>query len=482
MAARRGAPACPVPPRAAGGSLGCGAPFCSCPTFALSCRRGTPPSLPCHLCPSALRPARARCGAIRVAALPLCPPSLPRPPGPVLPPVCSPSLVLPCPPSHAPGPLSPCPRPPFTPLTYTSRSNTRGIPPTPSSPCRPLVPWSLGLWHARRTAPACGLCPSTPALPPPPSPALFPLGHYAGHCVGKSQARRRHVAGTHLASIGGVVGLVGTTMWPPAAATAPAGAAAAGSHSKCRGGRGPGRPRLPPGQGFTAPAPCPPVVLWAPDCTCCQRSITLRLPAAATAPAGAAAAGGRSKCRGGRGPSRPRLPPGQGFTVPPAAPGRRGGSIKSSCKRSKKNRHIYIYIYIYIYLYIYISSNLHPSPNSRWLHHTALRYVRRAQSGAYMWWKAPNSVKTGSKWAKNTCLSIPNGPGSLLEKRVFDPFLTHFWSQNGPFSRHFGSFQEPKPVATDSKWAKTTCLSIINGPGSFLEKRVFDPFLTHCWS
>ena len=144
--------------------------------------------------------------------------------------------------------------------------------------------------------------------------------------------------------------------------------------------------------------------------------------------------------------------------------------------------YVYIYIYIYIYMYIYISSNLHPSPNSRWLHHTAPRYVRRAQSGAYMWWKGLNLVKTGSKRAKNPCLSIPNGLRSLLEKRVFDPFLTHFWSQNGPFSRHFGSFQEPKPVATGSKWAKTTCLSIPNGPGSFLEKRVFDPFLTHCWS
>ena len=99
-----------------------------------------------------------------------------------------------------------------------------------------------------------------------------------------------------------------------------------------------------------------------------------------------------------------------------------------------------------------------------------------------MWWKGLSSVRTGSKRAKNTCLSIPNGPASLLEKRVFDPFLTHFLSQNGPFSRHFGILHEPKPVATGSKWAKTTCLSIINGPGSFLEKHVFDPFLTHCWS
>ena len=99
-----------------------------------------------------------------------------------------------------------------------------------------------------------------------------------------------------------------------------------------------------------------------------------------------------------------------------------------------------------------------------------------------MWWRGLNSVKTGSKRAQNTCLSIINGSGSLLKKRVFDPFLTHFWSQNGAFSRHFGIFHGPKPVATCSKWAKTTCLSIINGPGSFLKKRVFDPFLTHCWS
>ena len=227
---------------------------------------------------SALRPTRARCGAIREATLPPCSPPLLPLPGPALPLVCSFSLVLPCPPSQAPvslalclpvsvfplpprrtlcgairvaslplslhlsapwcpGPrasgthvalhppvafflsalsarppsssLAPLPRPlgpwpsvSLSPsslyrLAYTSRSNTRGIPPTPSSPCRPLVPRSLGLWHARRTAPACGLCPSTPALPPPPSPAPFPLGHYARHCVGKSHACRRHAPGLY---------------------------------------------------------------------------------------------------------------------------------------------------------------------------------------------------------------------------------------------------------------------------------------------
>ena len=79
-------------------------------------------------------------------------------------------------------------------------------------------------------------------------------------------------------------------------------------------------------------------------------------------------------------------------------------------------------------------------------------------------------------------LEHPQWSGITFGKRVFDPFLTHFWSRNGPFSRHFGIFHEPKPVATGSRWAKNTCLSIINGPGSFLEKCFFDPFLTRCWS
>ena len=82
-------------------------------------------------------------------------------------------------------------------------------------------------------------------------------------------------------------------------------------------------------------------------------------------------------------------------------------------------------------------------------------------------------VQMGSKWPKNTCPSIPNGPGSFLEKRAFDPFLTHFWSQNGPFSRHFGIFCGPKRVTTGSKRAKKTCLSIPSGLGTTLEKIIF---------
>ena len=62
---------------------------------------------------------------------------------------------------------------------------------------------------------------------------------------------------------------------------------------------------------------------------------------------------------------------------------------------------------------------------------------------------------------------------------IFDPFLTHCWSQNGPFARHSGIFHGPKCVTTGSKWAKNTCLSFPNGAGSLLKKCVFDPFLTH---
>ena len=70
-------------------------------------------------------------------------------------------------------------------------------------------------------------------------------------------------------------------------------------------------------------------------------------------------------------------------------------------------------------------------------------------------------------------MSIPNGPRSFLEKRVFDPFLTHCWSKNGPFSRHFGISHGPKRATTGSKRAKNTCLSIPSGLGTTLEKIIF---------
>ena len=82
-------------------------------------------------------------------------------------------------------------------------------------------------------------------------------------------------------------------------------------------------------------------------------------------------------------------------------------------------------------------------------------------------------VTTGSKWARITCLGIPGGVASLVEKKAFDPFWTRFWSQNGPFSRHFGIFHGPKHVTTGSKGAKNTCLSSPRGGGTSLEKIFF---------
>ena len=236
MTARRGTPPCRVPPHAAGGLLSCGVPCYPllCPAFSVPLPSGqrvhsaeqfarrhslsAPPSAPAPwpcLAPCLLALSRLALPLVpgcRVSILlPLCPPPsflspplpYPRPPASastvrsssrgsapsLLPPSAaapwpSPApraFVLPRPPllpfpgPWVPGPLSPCPRPLFILPAYTPRSNTRGTSPTPSSPCRPLAPWSLGLWHACRTAPACGLCPSTPALPPPPSPALLPL-------------------------------------------------------------------------------------------------------------------------------------------------------------------------------------------------------------------------------------------------------------------------------------------------------------------
>ena len=57
-------------------------------------------------------------------------------------------------------------------------------------------------------------------------------------------------------------------------------------------------------------------------------------------------------------------------------------------------------------------------------------------------------------WAKTRHHGLKMGPNHLFEhpewsritfgnKRVFHPFLTHCWSQNGPFSRHFGIFRGP---------------------------------------
>ena len=85
----------------------------------------------------------------------------------------------------------------------------------------------------------------------------------------------------------------------------------------------------------------------------------------------------------------------------------------------------------------------------------------------------------GSKWDHSTCLCNPNNPKVSLEKHIFDSFLTDLWSQNNPFSIHFVTLEWPKLLAMGSKRAHCTCLGTPNGPGPFLEKHFFDPFLTH---
>ena len=88
----------------------------------------------------------------------------------------------------------------------------------------------------------------------------------------------------------------------------------------------------------------------------------------------------------------------------------------------------------------------------------------------------------GSKWAHSTCLCTPNSPKVSLEKHILDAFLIDFWSQNSPFSRDFVTLEGPKWPAMGSKWAHFTCLCTPNSLGSFWGKHIFDPFLTQFWS
>ena len=93
--------------------------------------------------------------------------------------------------------------------------------------------------------------------------------------------------------------------------------------------------------------------------------------------------------------------------------------------------------------------------------------------------EGPKLLNMGSKWAHFTCLCTPNSPKRSLKKHIFDPFLTNLWSQNDPFSKHFVTLELPKWLAMGSKWAHFTCLCTPNGLGSFSEKHIFHPFLTH---
>ena len=84
----------------------------------------------------------------------------------------------------------------------------------------------------------------------------------------------------------------------------------------------------------------------------------------------------------------------------------------------------------------------------------------------------------GPKWPENTLLGTPRGPGSLLEKLVFDPFSAPFRSRKAPFLGLLGTFGGPKRVQMGSKRPEKTLLRTPNGPGSLLEKVVFWLFWT----
>ena len=161
-------------------------PVCS-PSLALLCPSslvaGSPASflsvpLPLFsrllLLTSAPRPARARCGVIREATLPPCSPPLLPLPGPALPLVCSFSLVLPCPPSQAPGSLALCLLVPVLPLPprHTHRGAIREaslpLPLHLAAPWRP-GPWACGT-HVALHPPAAFVPLRPPCLPLPPLP------------------------------------------------------------------------------------------------------------------------------------------------------------------------------------------------------------------------------------------------------------------------------------------------------------------------
>ena len=83
----------------------------------------------------------------------------------------------------------------------------------------------------------------------------------------------------------------------------------------------------------------------------------------------------------------------------------------------------------------------------------------------------------GSKWAHFTCLGTPNGLGSFLHKHIFGLFLTHFWLQNNPFSRHFVTLEWPN----DLQWAQNGLISLVLAlrlvyDNFFWEKHILDPF------
>ena len=74
----------------------------------------------------------------------------------------------------------------------------------------------------------------------------------------------------------------------------------------------------------------------------------------------------------------------------------------------------------------------------------------------------------------------PKQSKMIFEKTVV---LTHFGPIFGPQTAHFpGIFHGPKRVITGSKWAKNNCLSVFEWSQISFGKMFFCPILTHFWS
>ena len=159
---------CPRALRAAGSVVGhLVAPFSALPSPTLC-----PPA-----CASTVR------SNSRGSAPPL-PPSLPRPPGPVLPPVCSPWLTLPCPSSlvaGSPASCLPVPLLPLSPRRAPCRAMRKATLPLPLSLAAPWCPELLvcGTHFVPHTIPPGAGCLAAAARPGPPLAAGGLLGRGA---------------------------------------------------------------------------------------------------------------------------------------------------------------------------------------------------------------------------------------------------------------------------------------------------------------
>ena len=87
----------------------------------------------------------------------------------------------------------------------------------------------------------------------------------------------------------------------------------------------------------------------------------------------------------------------------------------------------------------------------------------------------PKRVTTGSKWAKKHLFEHPQWSTINFGKTSFQPIFDQFLVPKRPLFKAFGIFHGPKRVTTGSKWGKNTCLSIPNGQRHFWK----NTFSTH---